>query len=159
MTPPGPSRPGPPARRSYVTLTAHGHAPTRPLSSRQPSCGRISMGDQPRKAPRLRRRIEATVAAAALMTLGMASPAVASVAARSSSAPMAAGLTGAASGPAATPAAAPVSPKSKHAAALCGPAKKGMARCFAERRTDVVPHKGFQALAAVQGYGPADLAS
>ncbi|MGI5508091.1 carboxypeptidase regulatory-like domain-containing protein [Streptomyces sp. CA-106131] len=34
-----------------------------------------------------------------------------------------------------------------------------MARCFAQRRTDVVSRKGFQALAAVSGYGPADLAS
>jgi N-acetylneuraminic acid mutarotase len=102
----------------------------------------------------------AAVPVAALMMLGMASPAVASVAARSSSTPMAAGHAAAASGPAAASATVPVSPKSKHVAALCAlPTKKGQVQCLSERRTDIVPHKGFLALDAVPGYGPADLAS
>ena len=45
------------------------------------------------------------------------------------------------------------------AAPLCAATKKGQFRCLALKRTDVAGGKGLRPLAAVAGYGPADLAS
>jgi N-acetylneuraminic acid mutarotase len=88
----------------------------------------------------------------------MAGPAAASGGLRPSGAPAAAGRTAAASGSAHTSAI----PKTARFAPLCGSVKKkGVARCFAERRTDdTARHMGIQRLAStISGYGPADLVS
>jgi hypothetical protein len=91
------------------------------------------------------------------MVLGMAGPAAASAGSQPSAAAKvaAAGRTAAASSSAYTVAVL----KGAHFAPMCGPVKKGTARCFAERRTDGVQQMGIQRAAAIVGYGPADLAS
>ena len=111
--------------------------------------------DPTRNALGLRRRIVVAVLAATLTMFGMAGPAAATVSARSL------GTPAAASGSAAVSATTKVPSTNKHATPLCSlPKKKSMARCFAERRTDVASSKGVQRLAAgVSGYGPSDLVS
>jgi N-acetylneuraminic acid mutarotase len=107
----------------------------------------------PRTAPRLTRRsrtLVAAVAAAALVTIGMASPASAGVPATSTAAKATA---------ATTPVATPKVSKKNAVKPLCTQPKKGMAQCFALKRTDVTAHKGIQPNATVSGYGPADLSS
>src|SRR5215475_2617795 len=102
----------------------------------------------PRNKPRLRRRLLAATAAAALVTLGMASPAMASV-----------GTTARTAAPATTTAKPKVT-KQTNVAPLCAqPKKKTQARCFSLRRVDVAAHKGAQPNVTVAGYGPTDLTS
>ena len=108
----------------------------------------------PRTAPRLTRRsrtLVAAVAAVALVTIGMASPASAGAPAASTATKTAAAST--------TPAATPKVSKTNAVKPLCTQPKKGMAQCFALKRTDVTAHKGIQPNATVSGYGPADLSS
>ena len=110
----------------------------------------------PRTAPRLTRRsrmLVAAIAAAALVTIGMASPASAGVPAASTAA------KATAASPSTTPAATPKVSKNNAVKPLCTQPKKGMAQCFALKRTDVTAHKGIQPNATVSGYGPADLSS
>jgi N-acetylneuraminic acid mutarotase len=92
------------------------------------------------------------------VVLGMAGPAAAGAGLRPSGTSAAAGRTAAAGGSGHTSAI----PKTARFAPLCGVVKKkGVARCFAERRTDdTAPHMGIQRLAGtIYGYGPADLVS
>ena len=92
----------------------------------------------------------AALAAAALVTIGVASPASAGTPAAS-----AATRTTTASAAAATPKVS----KKNAVKPLCTQPKKGMAQCFALKRIDVTAHKGIQPNATVSGYGPAELAS
>ncbi len=110
----------------------------------------------PRTAPRLLRRsrtLVAAAAAAALVTIGLASPASAGTPAAST----AANTTAASAST--TAAATPKVSKKNGVKPLCTQPKKGAAQCFALKRTDVTAHKGIQPSATVSGYGPADLSS
>jgi N-acetylneuraminic acid mutarotase len=87
------------------------------------------------------------VAAAALVTLSMASPASASTAGQAKAAP------------AASAAKKPSVTKQTNTVPLCARPTKAKAQCFSLRRVDVTAHQGIQPHATVSGFGPADLTS
>ncbi|HZD97339.1 MAG TPA: S53 family peptidase, partial [Micromonosporaceae bacterium] len=92
----------------------------------------------------------AALSAAALVTIGLASPASAGTTAASTTAKTTASTTAAAT---------PKVSKKNAVKPLCTQPKKGAAQCFALKRTDVTAHKGIQPNATVSGYGPTDLSS